>query len=53
MPISISDLFKIPLIYSVNLAPDGEAVLYSSNLTGIPHLYILQTKPGAKPKTDH
>ena len=50
MPISISDLFKIPLIYSVNLAPDGEVVLYSSNPTGIPHLYMLHTKLGANPK---
>lgn len=50
MPISISDLFRIPLIYSIDLAPDGRVVLYSSNPKGIPHLYILQTKPGSKPK---
>lgn len=50
MPISISDLFSIPLIYWIDLASDGRAVLYSSNATGIPHLYVLKTKPGSKPK---
>ncbi|MFQ5999827.1 MAG: alpha/beta fold hydrolase [Candidatus Bathyarchaeia archaeon] len=50
MPISIPDLFKIPLIYSIDLASDGRLVLYSSNPTGIPHLYIVETKPGSKPK---
>lgn len=50
MPISIQDLFKIPLIYSVDLASDGNVTFYSSNPTGIPHLYILETKPGSKPK---
>lgn len=50
MQISISDLFRIPLIYSIDLASDGNAILYSSNLTGLPHLYVLQAKPGSKPK---
>jgi len=50
MPISISDLFSVPLIYWVDLAPDGVVVLYSSNATGIPHLYVLQTKLRSKPK---
>lgn len=50
VPISISDLFKIHLIYSVDLAHDGGAILYSSNLTGLPHLYVLRTKTGATPK---
>ena len=50
MPISISQLFRIPLIYSIDLRSDGGAVLYSSDPTGIPHLYILQTEPRSKPK---
>ena len=50
MAISISDLFRIPLIYSIDLASDGRLALFSSNPTGIPHIYILQTKPGSKPK---
>jgi len=50
MPISIPDLFSIPLIYWVDLTPDGNVVLYSSNVTGIPHLYVLQTRPGSRPK---
>jgi len=50
MPISISDLFKIPVIYSIDLTTDGKTVLYSSNPSGIPHLYALPTKPGSKPK---
>jgi len=50
MPLSIADIFKIPIIYSIDLARDGKIVLYSSNPTGLPHLYILQTKPGSKPE---
>jgi dipeptidyl aminopeptidase/acylaminoacyl peptidase len=50
MPISISDLFKIPFIYSIDLASDGKAVLYSSNPTGIPHLYLTPAKPQSEPK---
>jgi dipeptidyl aminopeptidase/acylaminoacyl peptidase len=50
MPISVQDLFRIPLIYSVDIAVDGKVILYSSNPTGIPHLYVLTTKPGSKPK---
>jgi len=50
MPISISDLLRVPLIYWVDLAPDGRVVLYSSNATGIPQLYVLQTSLGSKPK---
>jgi len=50
MAISISDLFSIPLIYWIDLASDGRVVLYSSNVTGIPHLYVLQRRPGSEPK---
>ena len=50
MPISIEALFKIPFIYSIDLATDGRAVLYSSNATGLPHLYIIKTKPNSKPR---
>lgn len=49
MPISIPDLFKIPVIYSLDLSSNGSLVLYSSNPTGIPHLYLLNTKLGSKP----
>lgn len=49
VPISISDLFSIPLIYWIDLASDGRVVLYSSNATGIPHLYVLLAKPSSKP----
>jgi dipeptidyl aminopeptidase/acylaminoacyl peptidase len=47
MPIAISDLFKIPIIYGIDLEQSGKFVLYSSNTTGIPHLYILPTKAGS------
>jgi len=50
MPISISDLFKIPVIYGIDLEQKGKFVLYSSNPTGIPQLYILPTKAGARPR---
>jgi dipeptidyl aminopeptidase/acylaminoacyl peptidase len=50
MPVSTRDLFKIPLIYSIDLARDGRSVLYSSNPTGIPHLYIVEARPGSKPR---
>jgi dipeptidyl aminopeptidase/acylaminoacyl peptidase len=50
MSIPIADLFRIPVIYSLDLALNGDTVLYSSNSTGIPHLYLLQTKLGSKPK---
>jgi len=50
MPISIEALFKVPLIFSIDLTTDGSVVLYSSNATGLPHLYVLQTKPGTKPQ---
>ncbi|MEM3699491.1 MAG: S9 family peptidase [Candidatus Bathyarchaeia archaeon] len=49
MTISADDLFKIPLIYHVDLASDGKSVLYSSNPAGIPQLYLLETKPNSKP----
>lgn len=49
MPISIPDLFKIPVIYHMDLARSGELILYSSNVTGIPHLYVLPAKPGLEP----
>jgi dipeptidyl aminopeptidase/acylaminoacyl peptidase len=50
MPISIPDLFKIPVIYSLDLSSDGRVILYSSNPTGVPHLYLLNTKQGSKPR---
>jgi dipeptidyl aminopeptidase/acylaminoacyl peptidase len=50
MSISITDLFRIPLLYSFDLASDGKTVLYSSNQTGIPHLYIQQAQPNSKSK---
>lgn len=50
MPISIPDLFKIPVIYGIDLEQSGRFVLYSSNPTGIPHLYILSTKAGSRPR---
>jgi len=50
MPISISDLVKIPLIIEFDLDENGRFVLYSSNKTGIPHLYVLHTEPGSKPR---
>lgn len=51
MPISITELWKIPLIYSLDLEPEGKFVLYSSNATGIPHLYVVPLKKAnAKPR---
>lgn len=50
MPISILNLFKIPVVYSLDLSSDGSVALYSSNPTGIPHLYLLNTKQGSKPR---
>ena len=50
MPVSISDLVKIPVIIEFDLDENGKFVLYSSNKTGIPHLYVLHTEPGSKPK---
>jgi len=50
MPVSISDLAKIPVIIEFDLDEKGRFVLYSSNETGIPHLYVLHTESGSKPK---
>ena len=50
MPISIDELFSIPLIYRIDLSSDGERLLYSSNASGVAHLYFSQTKQGSKPK---
>jgi dipeptidyl aminopeptidase/acylaminoacyl peptidase len=50
MPIPIEALFKIPLIYHIDISNDGKIVLYSSNTTGLPHLYTLETKTGCKPE---
>jgi dipeptidyl aminopeptidase/acylaminoacyl peptidase len=50
MLISIDELFGIPLIYWIDLSPDGKTLLYSSNASGTAHLYISQTKPGSRPK---
>ena len=50
MPISIDELFSIPMIYWIDLSPDGRTLLYSSNASGAAHLYISQTKHGSRPK---
>jgi dipeptidyl aminopeptidase/acylaminoacyl peptidase len=50
MSISIRDLFRVPVIYSMDFAPSGGVILYSSNITGIPHLYVQQAKKGSRPK---
>jgi len=50
MPINASDLFAIPLFYWIDLAPDGRTILYSSTASGMPHLYVLPTKPGSRSK---
>jgi dipeptidyl aminopeptidase/acylaminoacyl peptidase len=50
MPISIDELFSVPMIYWIDLSPDGRTLLYSSNASGAAHLYISQTKHGSKPK---
>jgi dipeptidyl aminopeptidase/acylaminoacyl peptidase len=50
MSIQASDLFTIPLFYWIDLAPDGRTMLYSSTASGMPHLYVLPTKPGSRPK---
>jgi len=50
MPISIDELFGIPMIYWIDLSPDGRTLLYSSNASGAAHLYISETKHGSKPK---
>ena len=50
MPISIDELFGIPLIYWIDLSPDGKTLLYSSNAPGAAHLYISKTKHGSRPK---
>jgi len=48
--ISIDELFSIPLIYWIDLSSDGGTLLYSSNASGVTHLYISQTKHGSRPK---
>jgi dipeptidyl aminopeptidase/acylaminoacyl peptidase len=50
MPISIDELFGIPLISRIDLSSDGRTLLYSSNASGVTHLYISQTKRGSRPK---
>jgi WD40 repeat protein len=50
MPISIDELFSIPMIYWIDLSSDGRTLLYSSNASGAVHLYISQTKHGSRPK---
>jgi dipeptidyl aminopeptidase/acylaminoacyl peptidase len=37
-------------MYWIDLASDGRKMLYSSNATGVPHLYVSETKPDSKPK---
>jgi dipeptidyl aminopeptidase/acylaminoacyl peptidase len=50
MPLSVNELFSIPLIYRIDLSPKGETLLYSSNVSRVAHLYTLKTMPGSKPK---
>jgi dipeptidyl aminopeptidase/acylaminoacyl peptidase len=50
MPISIDELFSIPMIYWIDLSPDGGTLLYSSNASGAAHLYISKTKHDSRPK---
>jgi len=50
MAISIQDLFKVPLIFHIDLSRDGKHLLYSSNPTGIPHLYTAEVRPDAQPR---
>jgi len=50
MPISIDELFGIPMIYWIDLSPDGRTLLHSSNASGAAHLYISKTKHGSRPK---
>jgi len=50
VPISVDELFGIPMIYWIDLSPDGRTLLYSSNASGAAHLYISQTKRGSRPK---
>ena len=50
MPISIDELFNIPLIYRIDLSSNGRTLLYSSNASRVAHLYILQIEHGSRPK---
>jgi len=50
MPISIDELFGIPLISRIDLSSDGRTLLYSSNASGVTHLYLSQTKRVSRPK---
>jgi len=36
-------------LYWIDLVPDGKTMLYSSNASGITHLYVSLTKPGSRP----
>jgi dipeptidyl aminopeptidase/acylaminoacyl peptidase len=50
MPISIDELFTIPRIYYIDLSSDGRTLLYSSNASGVAHLYTSQMKQGSRLK---
>jgi dipeptidyl aminopeptidase/acylaminoacyl peptidase len=50
MPVSVDELFGIPLIYWIDLSPDGKTLLHSSNASGAAHLYISKTKHSSRPK---
>jgi len=50
LAVSISELIKVPIIMAFDFDRDGRFVLYSSNETGIPQLYVLSTKLGSKPR---
>lgn len=50
MPLSISDLLKIPVIWAFDLEQNGRFVIYSSNETGVLQLYLLATELGSRPK---
>jgi len=49
-PISISDLLKIPIVIDFDLDQNGRFVVYSSNESGIPHLHVLSTELGSRPR---
>lgn len=47
---SISDLLKIPCLFSFDLSPNGKFIIYSSNETGNLQLHLLHVKAGSKPR---
>ncbi len=47
-PLSIEELCKVPLIIQYDIDEKGEKIVYSSNATGIPQLYLQSTETGSK-----